>query len=198
MKEDLNPLTKCPNAGRAKSNVWDCELMSALSFMIVLSPSTSSPPSEGEQQAVLLTVAGMTIGDVSNWRHFLNSYLKWLSWMSLSLKGNSQENYRGCFFCCCCCCLFYLFYGFLIVRNISLRWNYSYICETYFFTIFIKLVFAAIVVIVKTYGFRSRDFTSQVWNTDSQVKIVRGKRTKLLLMTNPRPRYREVLHIAKI
>ena len=142
MKEDLNPLTKCPNAGWAKSNVWDCELMSALSFMIVLSPSTSSPPSEGEQQAVLLTVAGMTIGDVSNWRHFLNSYLKWLSWMSLSLKGNSQENYRSCFFCCCCCCcLFYLFYGFLIVRNISLRWNYSYICETYFFTIFIKLVF---------------------------------------------------------
>ena len=115
--------------------------MSALSFMIVLSPSTSSPPAEGEQQAVLLTVAGMTIGDVSNWRHFLNSYLKWLSWMSLSLNGNSQENYRGCFFCCCCCCLFYLFYGFLIVRNISLRWNYSYICETYFFTIFIKLVF---------------------------------------------------------
>ena len=40
--------------------------MSALSFMIALSPSTSSPPSEGEQQAVLMTVAGMTIADVSN------------------------------------------------------------------------------------------------------------------------------------
>ena len=40
--------------------------MSALSFMIVLSPSTSFPPSEGEQQAVLMTVAGMTIADVSN------------------------------------------------------------------------------------------------------------------------------------
>lgn len=73
-----------------------------------------------------------------------------------------------------------------------------YLRNVFFYDFHKTRFLPAIVVIVKTYGFRSRDFTSQVWNTDSQVKIVRGKRTKLLLMTNPRPRYREVLHIAKI
>ena len=83
MKADLNPLRKCPNVWWAKSNIWDSELMSALSFMIALSPSTSSPPSEGEQQAVLMTVAGMTIADVSNWCFFFNSYLKWVERIGL-------------------------------------------------------------------------------------------------------------------
>ena len=61
--------------------------------------------------------------------------------------------------------------------NISLWWNFRYICETYFFIIFRKLDFCRHFENIRISD-QSRDFASQVWNTDWQVKIITEKRAQ--------------------